>query len=139
MISVVVSDQEMCVVYRLFWRIRFPCENPRNLNAQWYACVDTCEVLVVGIQNQVGTSRCPREVNSQVPAIALGIIRLSPGATSFDLAARRACCEGVPHTDVTIAEVSVLSPLAYGPIDVSLDVPVTEVLEERIVSAVRMK
>ena len=71
-------------------------------------------------------------MNSQVPAIALGIIRLSPGATSFDLAARRACCEGVPHTDVTIAEVSVLSPLAYCPIDISLDVPITKILKKLI-------
>ena len=71
-------------------------------------------------------------MDSQVPTITIRIVNLSPGTASFDLAACLACSEGIPHTYVTIAEVAILCPLANCPIDISLDIPVTKILEERI-------
>ena len=114
--------------YRLFCRISFPCQDPWNLNAKWYTCVDTGEGFIVRVKNQIGAARSSRKMHSQISTITIRIINLSPGATSFNLATSLACSEGVPLTDISIARVSRLDSFTNCPIDISLDIPITKIL-----------
>ena len=118
--------------YRLFCRISFPCQDPWNLNAKWYTCVDTGECFIVCVKNQIGTARSSRKMHSQISAITIRIINLSPGATSFNLAASLACSESVPHTNISIAYVSILGSFTNCSIDVSLDIPITKILRKEL-------
>ena len=114
--------------YRLIRWIGFSSKNPWKLNSKWRTRVNTCKGLIVCIQNKVRTPWCARECDCQVPTVTLRVGKLTPCTTSFYLATRLASSEGVPHTNVTIPKVCILCPLTHSSIHISLNIPVSKIL-----------
>ena len=125
--------------YRLIWWIGFPCKNPWKLNSKWCTRVNTCKSLIICIQDQVGASSCERESDCQVSTVTLRVGELSPCTTSFYLASRLLCSEGVPNTNVTISQICILCPLTNSSIDISLNIPVPKILTNNNRSVKRCK